>query len=208
MPPSEPDEPPSGRAPSQSGSPPDSGDAAPESSGTPAVEPDVMTSASSSGLPELEELRAALADVVVPQLRGVAKALYSTGEMVSVGQDAVFALAIGVPLDRAERARSEVESLLAAHFGRPVPVRLVEHDDAEALGSGPAAASGGGGASPGSGVGGSGAAQGDLSDEEHEDVSVLDVHALENADVAQSGIERLTRVFPGATLVDEDEVTR
>jgi DNA polymerase-3 subunit gamma/tau len=145
----------------------------------------------------VDSVRSALTQVVLPQLKGVAKALYSTGEVVSVdARGVVFALAIGVPRDRAERAIPDVQRLLSDHFGSPVSLRVVEHDDAEALGgSATAAAPAAGPAAP--------------APDEADDGAVIDVHSLEDAhDVAQTGIERLTKVFPGATVIEDDEVTR
>jgi DNA polymerase-3 subunit gamma/tau len=157
------------------------------------------TPSASPGALSVEAVRAALAEVVLPQLKGVAKALYSTGEVVSVdARGVVFALAIGVPRDRAERAVPDVQRLLSEHFGSSVSLRVVEHDDAEALG----ATNGSSAAAPASRDDAPPAA-------EAEDGSVIDVHALEDAhDVAQTGIERLTKVFPGATVIEDDEVTR
>lgn len=149
-----------------------------------------------------------MTDVVVPQLKGVAKALYGMGEVVSVeGDAAVFALAIGVPLDRAERARPDVERMLAEHLGRPLFLRVVEHDDAGALDATASSSRRGGGAP---GAGGAPDAPGPVDGAaDHDESAVIDIHALEDAnDVAQTSIERLTQVFPGATVVPDDEVTR
>ena len=41
-------------------------------------------------------------------------------------------------------------------------------------------------------------------DEDDEDLRV-DINELENADVAATGIDRLTQAFPGAVLISEDE---
>jgi len=35
--------------------------------------------------------------------------------------------------------------------------------------------------------------------------SIIDVHDLEDADVAATGVEKLTKAFPGAVLVDGNE---
>ena len=162
------------------------------------AEPRPAAASAGGGGLSVESVRAALADAVLPQLKGVAKALYSTGEVVSVdGTGVVFALAIGVPRDRAERAIPDVQRLLSEHLGSAVTLRVVEHDDVEALG--------GGGAGPAAPAAG---AQ-EPPPDEAEDSAVIDVHSLEDAhDVAQTGIERLTKVFPGATVIEDDEVTR
>jgi DNA polymerase-3 subunit gamma/tau len=163
--------------------------------------PPAPATPTSGAAPTVDAVRAALAEAVLPQLKGVAKALYSTGEVVSVdARGVVFALAIGVPRDRAERAVPDVQRLLSDHFGTSVSLRVVEHDDAEALdvrngnGSAPGAPAGRDDAPPPA---------------DADDGSVIDVHSLEDAhDVAQTGIERLTKVFPGATVIEDDEVTR
>lgn len=77
-------------------------------------------------MPDRDALVMAFGDSVVPKLKGIAKAIFSNGRFVSVtGDHAVFAVENAPTRDRAERYRAEVESLLAAEFATPVPLRLV-----------------------------------------------------------------------------------
>ena len=78
---------------------------------------------------DADRVAAALVDLVAGRLRGIAKAIYAGGRVVRVDGDAVvFALNSAPTRDRAEQSRAEVEALLAEHFGRPVPLRLVDDE--------------------------------------------------------------------------------
>ena len=47
----------------------------------------------------------------------------------------------------------------------------------------------------------------DLTEPESDEALTIDIHELEDAtDVAETGIDRLTRAFPGAVVIEEDEV--
>ena len=101
----------------------------------------------------------AFGDVVVPRLKGIAKAIYTGGRFVAVTDGAaVFALENAPTRDRAEKHRLAVEGLLADHFGRPVPIRLIIESEAGAVakGSGGALVAGSAGASGRSPAGTSG----------------------------------------------------
>jgi hypothetical protein len=121
------------------------------------------------------------------------KAIFSTGRFVDGdGSTAIFALANAPTRDHCEKKRADVEKALAAHFGRPVPLRLVT--DAE-VGIPPPAAAGAaksGGRRPAA-----------AAPEPEEIDEPVDVHALEDAPAAGSGAQRLTEAFPGAELVEE-----
>jgi DNA polymerase-3 subunit gamma/tau len=139
------------------------------------------------GVPSRDELTLAWGDQVLDQLPRGTKAIFSTGRFVDGdGTAAVFALANAPTRDHCEKKRGDVERALAAHFGRPVPLRLVT--DADVGGPPPAPASGGGRAGQAAPV-----------EEDHE----VDVHALEDAPDAASGAQRLADAFPGAELLDE-----
>ena len=125
---------------------------------------------------------------VVPALKGVGKALYTHGRVVRTeGDTVVFALENPPTRDRAEKYREPVEQTLSGRLGRPVSVRLVTEAEA------------GGGAAPAPTPA---AAAAEEAAAESEIIAELD--DLEVADVAVSGIDKLTKAFPGATLVDED----
>lgn len=133
---------------------------------------------------------------VLPGLRAPAKAACQDGSFVSVDAgSAVFELGVGVPERHAERFRPDVQAALSEHLGAPVALRFVPSGGAAAAGSDPA---------PGQTTGPGG---GDALDDS-DDVLEIDITELEDADdVAETGIDRLTRAFPGAVVVDEDEVT-
>ena len=77
-------------------------------------------------MPSRDELTKAWGDSVLGRLRGRAKALFGAGRFVSVEDGtAVFSLPNPAHRDRCVACQPEVEQALAAHFGRPVPLRLV-----------------------------------------------------------------------------------
>jgi DNA polymerase-3 subunit gamma/tau len=140
-------------------------------------------------VPARDELTLVWGDKVLEALPRGTKAIYSTGRFVDGdGSSAVFALANAPTRDHCEKKRPEVERALAAHFGRPVPLRLVT--DAE-VGGGPVPVAGGGAPAPAP-----------VAVEEADEV--VDVHDLEDAPSAGSGAQRLAAAFPGAELVEEE----
>ncbi|MEQ1788031.1 MAG: hypothetical protein ABL966_13335, partial [Acidimicrobiales bacterium] len=93
----------------------------------------------------------------------------------------VLSVPKGPPADQLEKRRPEVEAALAAHLGQAVPLQVtVRAELAEATSTSPEAPAS---APP-------------------EDEGI-DVHALEDAPAAGSGVERLAEAFPGAELVEE-----
>ena len=81
---------------------------------------------STEALPTREDLTIAWGDVVLKGLTGRAKARFSGGRFVAVEDGAaVFALPNETHRARCEEIRADVESVLATHFGVPVPLRLV-----------------------------------------------------------------------------------
>lgn len=150
----------------------------------------------------------------MPQLKGMAKAIYSTGRFVSVGPaGAVFALDNAPTVERAERFRSDVEGALSQHFATAVTLVLVDGTDPNALAE--AAAPTVPAAAPAvtqsvdeaavesaatDGTPTDGTPTDDTADDDES--AIIDVHELEDADVAASGMDKLTRAFPGAVLVD------
>jgi hypothetical protein len=144
------------------------------------------------GLPSRDELTVAWGDKVLVGLAPRAKSRFRVGRFVaSEGGKATFALPNAIHRDRCEEVRVDVEQALAAHFGRPVPLRLVT--DAEVGGAPPPAPVPAAG-----GRKGKAAAAPDPDPEEIEDV-----HALEDAPSAGSGAQRLVEAFPGAELLEE-----
>jgi DNA polymerase-3 subunit gamma/tau len=159
----------------------------------PTPAPSSAAGAGGDGALRLEQLTAALT-AAEPELRAPAKAACKDGTFLSVdGTTAVFELATGVPTRHAERFRADIESALSDRLGQRVTLAIVPHGD-----SAPAAA-----AAPRI----SGGAV-DLTERESDEALTIDIHELEDAtDVAETGIDRLTRAFPGAVVIEEDEVT-
>lgn len=129
-------------------------------------------------------------------MKGVAKAIYGPATVEAVVGDAVTLQLLAGSLERAEKSRAEVESALSAQLGRAVKLSLTV-----------AAAPG----SAGRGTKGRGATAGAAPTDappDDLDEDIPDVNELEDApDVASSGIDRLTQAFPGAQVLDQDEVT-
>jgi hypothetical protein len=80
-------------------------------------------------------------DQILPGLRPGVKVYLSSGRFASVDDaGAVFAVPDKGLLNRAAPAVPEVEAALQAHFGRPVPLRLILDGAAESVrGSAPSA---------------------------------------------------------------------
>ena len=211
-------------------------------------------SASSGELPDRESLVLAFGDVVVPQLKGIAKALYSAGRFVSVDdRGAVFALDNQPTRDRAEKYRSEIESKLSDHFGVAVGLTLVAEDDAAATTGGGEVGAPMPAAAPAQAAPAAAVAEADVpapanprparptprpapstprpaprseepptadrpgpdepvdltsggpADSPGDEDLTAPVEELEDADVSNSGVERVTAAFPGAELIDTED---
>lgn len=131
---------------------------------------------------------------MLPTLRAPAKAACLDGRFVRVdGQTAVYELGLGVPLRHAERFRSDIESALREHLGAgALALQMVPSGEADDAVAAPRIS---GGAV-------------DLVEAEVAEGLTIDIAELEDAnDVAETGIDRLTKAFPGAVVLDADEVT-
>ena len=131
-------------------------------------------------LPSRDELTKAWGDGLLQTLPGRARTRFSGGRFSGIeGGRAVFALPNGIHRDRCEEVRGEVEAALAAHFGVPVPLRLVVE-------SAPAST-------------GPGEAGGQPEDDD------IDIHDLRDAGPAAitSPEDRLKQAFPGAEEVGD-----
>ncbi|MGH9182892.1 MAG: hypothetical protein ACRDZ9_03590, partial [Acidimicrobiales bacterium] len=151
--------------------------------GAPVPAPDPAGADPSPGapLPGRDELTLAWADHVLGRLRPVARGLFGAGRFVRTDDTAAeLALPTDALRRKCDARRGEVEAVLAAHFGRPVPLRLVL--DA------PSTTSTADGGAPGTDAG-----------EEAVDLAELrDAPALPGA-----GVDHLTSAFPGAEVVEE-----
>jgi DNA polymerase-3 subunit gamma/tau len=99
---------------------------APASGAPPAGLPPPAATLAPASLPTREALTMAWGDRILPGLRPAVKVYLSAGRFVGVDESAaIFAVPDKGLLGRAEPNRPEVEAALAAHFGCPVPLRLV-----------------------------------------------------------------------------------
>ncbi len=189
--------------------------------------------ARSGGDLSLDDLQNAMESAVLAQIRGVTKAIYAQGHFLSVaGGKAIFVVENAPTRERAEKSRSEIESLLSAHLGRPVSLTVTDKDSAGGFAGAAGSTDGRSGESraaeppgsppsdhrgpatsrrPGSQEMSAGGASepspvepGDF--EEEEDLMTIDVTQLEDAKgVAETGLDRLLSAFPGATVIESNE---
>jgi hypothetical protein len=130
-------------------------------------------------MPSRDALTIAWADHVVPRLKGMARALFLPGRFVAADADAAtFALPSSQQIAKCDQYRGEVEAVLAEHFHRPVPLKLVLDGPDTAA---PAAET----APP--------------PDDEVDLAEVMDAPPAS----MPTGLDRLTEAFPGARLVEE-----
>jgi DNA polymerase III subunit gamma/tau len=134
--------------------------------------------------PDRDQLTLAWADQILPRLSRQAKPVLAAGRWVSLGDGVALAVPNEPHRQRSEQHRSELEAALATHFHRPVPVVFVLDQP--------------GGERPAPREEGARVAAPDP--EEAVDPAEL-VDAGPEHDVAP--IERLTRAFPGAEIVEE-----
>ncbi len=132
-------------------------------------------------MPSRDELTIAWADNVLPQLKGMVKALFAAGRFVSADDDgAVFALPTAPHRQKCEEKRKDVEATLAAHYGRPIPLTLIVDGEATVPTT-------------------SAAATAPAPDED------VDLDELVDAPAAPTAsIDRLTQAFPGAELLTDE----
>jgi DNA polymerase-3 subunit gamma/tau len=167
--------------------------AAPSPAPTPSPDPTLGPAPTQSG-GGVEHVAAALA-AIVPTLRAPAKAALQDGAVVRADDaTVVYELGMGVPLRHAERFRVDIEAALREQLGSAVALQMVPSGEAPD-GSGAPRISGG-------------AVDVAEAEAEADEVLTIDIAELEDAnDVAETSIDRLTKAFPGAVVVDADEVT-
>jgi DNA polymerase-3 subunit gamma/tau len=160
---------------------------APAAPAAPAPPPPVASPApvaTGAPLPSRDELTLAWGDKVLLSLSPRAKSRFRVGRFVeSEGGRATFALPNAIHRDRCEEVRVDVEQALAAHFGRPVPLRLVTEDAPGTAGS--PAITGGGPPPP-----------------EDESIDLDDLQDAPPAEV-RSPLDQVLSTFEGATVVEE-----
>ena len=136
-------------------------------------------------IPSYDELVGAWSDGLLEQMSRKGRARFAAGRFTAVDDGTAF---MGLPNEphrkRCEDLRGELEAVLAARFGATVPVRLVVDD---------------GSADRASSTRSTPEQRKPQADDE------VDLAALVDADAAEgSAVERLTKAFPGAALVDPD----
>ncbi|MCX7620376.1 MAG: DNA polymerase III subunit gamma/tau [Acidimicrobiales bacterium] len=148
-----------------------------------------------SALPTREQVTLAWGDVILGRLKQRAKARFGAGRWLAVEDGfAVFGLPNPIHRDRCEEVRPDVEAALEAHFGMPVPVRLVV--DSEPSGTVSASVR----SREGTQAVSSRSGRDDLNSDPEEGA---DLEELIDAGAATTPVERIADVFPGAELVDE-----
>ena len=179
-------------APAPQAEPPTPTEAAPTAEPSPAeAAPTAAPAPAPTGgtMPALVDLTRIWSDTLLPALPQRSRARFSGGHWVEVSDGvAVFGLPNEPHATRCEELRPEVESMLSAHFGTAVPIRLVVDGSAPDP-SAPRAVA---------------ASRRAAADENPVDESI-DLDDLTNArGTATAGVDRIAAVFPGASLVDEE----
>ena len=156
--------------------------------------PDPAPAVPAGGAVDVARMAAAL-EAVLPNLRAPAKAACQDGAFVTADEStAVFELGMGVPLRHAERFRVDIEAALREQLGQQISLQLIPSGDAADH------------AAPR--ISGGAVDIAEVEADEAEQARTIDITELEDAnDVAETGIDRLTKAFPGAVVVDPDEVT-
>ena len=137
--------------------------------------------APSADLPDLTGFVAAWTDDILGTLAQKPRVRFAGGRWLSIDADtAVFGLPNPVHVQRCEEYRPEVEGALQARFGRPVTVRIVVDGDA---------------------VDPSTPAKPDpIEVDQPSDIDLTDLTDAD--DIAETGVDRVAAMFPGAELVD------
>jgi DNA polymerase III subunit gamma/tau len=173
---------------SKKAAPPKAAPAATDAAPTEAPpEPPTAADAPGEGLPDAEVVAAAMSSSVLGSLKGMSKAIYQGGRVVTVADGSVvFALGNGPTRDRAEKMRPEVETALANHFGRPVPLRLIEESQASAFGGAATATE---------------PTTTEVTEADHEHIDVTEL--TDASDVPGTAADKLAQAFPGAVVLEE-----
>ena len=141
--------------------------------------------AANGPLPSHDELVGAWSDGLLEQMSRKGRARFSAGHFIAVEDGtAVMGLPNEPHRKRCEDLRGELEVVLAARFGATVPVRLVVDDGSTGRAS---------------------STRPTPEPRKPQADDEVDLSALVDADAVEgSAVERLTKAFPGAALVDPD----
>ena len=139
----------------------------------------------SGSIPSYDELAEAWSDGLLEQMSRKGRARFSAGRFIAVEDGtAVMGLPNEPHRKRCEDLRGELEVVLATRFGATVPVRLVVDDGSTDRASSTRS-----------------------TPEKHKPQAAagVDLAAAGDGEAAEgSAVERLTKAFPGAALVDPD----
>jgi len=159
----------------------------------------ISVSANASGIaPNRDELVLAWGDDLLERMSRKGRARFAAGRFTAVEDGtAIMALPNEPHRRRCEDIRGELEAVLGARFGTPIPVRLVV-DDGSVLPGDPSSVVPPNAASGDEGTTTVGSAESEVEEE-------TDPSDLVDADPAEgSAVAAVTRVFPGATVIDPD----
>jgi len=158
----------------------------------PTAEPTpAMATAASSGaaLPTRDQLTLVWGDSMLEGLPQRARVRWAAGRWADVVDGtAVFELPNQHYVPRCEECKADVEAALAAHFGRPLPVRIVV-----------------GGAMPDPSIPHLAVAPPPADDAPAEETTIDLAELTDAPEAATSGLDRITAAFPGAEIVTDDD---
>ena len=143
-------------------------------------------------MPSLETLSSMWSASLLGALSQRARPRFSAGRWLAVdGNEATLGLPNAPHAARCEELRTEVEASLTAAFGTPFAIRLTVDSAAIDPGDRRAMASGRPASAP-------------LAEEPEEILDREAIDALDDAtNIASTGVDRISAIFPGAELVDE-----
>jgi DNA polymerase-3 subunit gamma/tau len=165
--------------------PPEPAAAPPIQTADPPVEQPPTPDPAGAG-PNRDELTLAWADEILPNLSRQAKSVLAAGRWVDTESGVALALPNAPHRDRSEPHRAELAAALASRYGGPVPVVYVIEQELPAARATPA-----------------GQARRLPTPDPEPEEAIDPAELVDAAPDAMGPIDRLTRAFPGAELVDE-----
>ncbi len=163
--------------------------AAPSEPTTPEPAPEPAPAAPGGALPSRDQLTLVWGDSMLEGLPQRARVRWAAGRWADVVDGtAIFELPNQHYVPRCEECKSDVEAALAAHFGRPIPVRIVVGGDV-----------------PDPGAPHLSVAPPPAADAPSEESTIDPGELIDAPEAATSGLDRITAAFPGAEIVTDDE---
>ena len=157
----------------------------------PAPEPSASVPVGSGSMPSLDTLASMWSASLLSSLSQRARPRFSAGRWLAVdGNEATLGLPNAPHAARCEELRTDVEASLTAAFGTPITIRLTVDSGAIDPGDRRAMASG----------------RATRAEEPEEILDREAIDALDDAtNIASTGVDRISAIFPGAELVDEPD---